>query len=124
MTRASGGSACSLSTNLHFPVHTPQCWTSEAGRSDATLPPHLRTGGTRTMIQYEAEELGQALFQESQDALFLFDPDSDQLLNVNPMAQRLSGFPRAELLQMQTGYLFRFEAQGGKNRIRQAANQS
>ena len=38
------------------------------------------------------EGLAQALFEESGDALFLFDPDSHQLLDANSTAQRLCGF--------------------------------
>ena len=40
------------------------------------------------------KNLAQALFEEAGDALFLFEPDTDRLVNVNPMAERLSGFPR------------------------------
>ncbi|TMQ31856.1 MAG: hypothetical protein E6K70_21725, partial [Planctomycetota bacterium] len=50
---------------------------------------------------WNAEELSVTLFEEAGDALFLFDPESEQLADVNPMAQRLSGFSRAELLRMQ-----------------------
>src|SRR5437588_10265028 len=67
-----------------------------------------------------AEELSVTLFEEAGDALFLFDPDTEQLLDVNPMAQRLSGFSRAELLRMPVTYLFRSEVQGGLNRLRHA----
>jgi PAS domain-containing protein len=37
-------------------------------------------------------EMSRTLFEESSDALFLFDPETEQLLDANPMAQRLSGF--------------------------------
>src|SRR5438445_8649087 len=67
-----------------------------------------------------AEELSVTLFEEAGDALFLFDPDSEQLLDVNPMAQRMSGFSRAELLRMPITYLLRSEMQGGLNRLRYA----
>jgi PAS domain S-box-containing protein len=62
--------------------------------------------------------LGKALFEEAGDALYLFDPDTDQLLDVNPMAERLSGFSRAELLNRQMGWCFRFP--GTPGRLRQA----
>ncbi len=65
-------------------------------------------------------ELAGTLFEEAGDALFLFDPDSEQLREVNPMAQRLSGFARRELLDMKITYLFRSEADGGVARLRQA----
>jgi PAS domain S-box-containing protein len=42
--------------------------------------------------------LGRALFEEAGDALFLLDPESDLLLDVNPTAERLTGFARHELL--------------------------
>jgi PAS domain S-box-containing protein len=64
------------------------------------------------MKQSTAKDLAQALFEEAGDALFLFDPDTDQLQDVNPMAERLSGFSRPELLGFATTYLFKF---GGGN---------
>src|SRR5262245_11515954 len=70
------------------------------------------------------EGLGQALFREAGDALFLFDPDTDQLLDVNPMAERLSGFPRQELLSRPATYYFRFAGNPGAQRLRQAAAHS
>ena len=75
------------------------------------------------MRQSTAKDLAQALFEEAGDALFLFDPDTDQILDVNPLAERLSGFGRAELLTFQATYLFRFGAggSGGKQRLQQAA---
>jgi len=65
-------------------------------------------------------ELAGTLFEEAGDALFLFDPDMEQLREVNPMAQRLSGFTRRELLEMKITYLFRSEAEGGVSRLRHA----
>jgi PAS domain S-box-containing protein len=62
-----------------------------------------------TTVKYSnAKDLAQALFEEAGDALFLFDPETDQLQDVNPMAERLSGYTRAELLGFPTTYLFRF----------------
>ncbi|MBY0527854.1 MAG: PAS domain S-box protein [Gemmataceae bacterium] len=66
------------------------------------------------------QELAGTLFEEAGDALFLFDPDTEQLREVNPMAQRLSGFTRRELLDMKVTYLVRSEADGGLQRLRQA----
>ena len=65
-------------------------------------------------------ELSVTLFEEAGDALFLFDPDSEDICDVNPMAQRLSGFSRAELLRLQITYMFRSEIQGGLQRLRHA----
>ncbi len=62
-------------------------------------------------------QLAQALFDEAGDALFLLDPATDNILDVNPMAERLSGFARQELLQLQAAYLFRHTGQGGKQRL-------
>jgi PAS domain S-box-containing protein len=76
------------------------------------------------MSQQSAPDLARALFAEAGDALFLFDPDTELLLDVNPMAERLSGFARAELLQMQATYLFRAGVQGGKQRLRQAGQKT
>jgi PAS domain S-box-containing protein len=76
------------------------------------------------MRQSTAKDLAQALFEEAGDALFLFDPDTDQLQDVNPMAERLSGFSRAELLTFQATYLFRFVGQGGKGRLHHAATKT
>ncbi len=65
--------------------------------------------------------LARAIFEEAGDALFLSDPETDQLLDVNPTAQRLTGFTRPELLRMQATQLFRFGAQEGRQRMRRAA---
>ena len=42
-----------------------------------------------------SEGLARALFEEAGDALFLFEPQTDRLLDVNPVAERLTGFPRS-----------------------------
>jgi len=76
------------------------------------------------MNQIQSTDLARALFDEAGDALFLFDPDSDKILEVNPMAQRLCGFTSEELLRMPVTHLYRFEGQGGKQRLRQAAQQT
>ncbi len=61
------------------------------------------------MELYRLEEVARALFEEAGDALFLFDPETDQLLDVNAMAQRLTGMGRDELLRQQATSLFRIE---------------
>src|SRR5262245_31341598 len=76
------------------------------------------------MKQSSAKDLAEALFQEAGDALFLFDPDTDGVQDVNPMAERLSGYSRDELLSFQATYLFRFTGPGGKARIQQAATKT
>ncbi|HVL16163.1 MAG TPA: PAS domain S-box protein [Gemmata sp.] len=72
------------------------------------------------MASLDQAELGHALFAESGDALFLLDPETDQLIEVNPVAERVTGFTRDELLQFPATYLFRFEAAGGLQRLRSA----
>ena len=73
------------------------------------------------MTTYNIQGLARAIFEEAGDALFLSDPDTDQLIDVNPTAQRLTGFSRPELLRMQATQLFRFGGQEGRQRMRRAA---
>ncbi|QJW94876.1 hybrid sensor histidine kinase/response regulator [Frigoriglobus tundricola] len=72
------------------------------------------------MTGLDPAELAQALFSEIGDALFLLDPETDQLIEVNPVALRLTGYARAELLGFSAAHLFRFEAPGGAQRLRGA----
>jgi two-component system cell cycle sensor histidine kinase/response regulator CckA len=72
------------------------------------------------MSKFNREELVQTLFEESGDALFLFDPNSEELVDVNPMVLRLSGFTRQELLRMQVPDVFRSDAPGRLNHLRYA----
>jgi PAS domain S-box-containing protein len=73
------------------------------------------------MTPQQATDLARALFDEAGDALFLFDPDTDKILEVNPMAERLCGFSRDDLRRMPVTHLYRFEGQGGKQRLQRAA---
>jgi PAS domain S-box-containing protein len=72
------------------------------------------------MSKFNREELVQTLFEETGDALFLFDPTSEDMIDVNPTVQRLSGFTRQELLRKQVSYLFRSETPGRLNELRHA----
>src|SRR4051812_6259516 len=72
------------------------------------------------MSSYDQAELARALFEELGDALFLLDPDTDRLIDVNPVVLRMTGFTRAEVLEFPATYLFRFEASGGLQRLRGA----
>ncbi|MBA4191525.1 MAG: hypothetical protein C0467_26395 [Planctomycetaceae bacterium] len=72
------------------------------------------------MTTYNQAELAEALLQEIGDALFLLDPETDQLIEVNPVVLRLTGFTRHELLQLPATHLFRYEAVGGVQRLRSA----
>jgi len=67
------------------------------------------------------EGLAQALFEESGDALFLFNPETDQILDVNGKVQRLTGFPLRDLLGMPLTQLFHFEAPENLQNFRRAA---
>ena len=71
-----------------------------------------------------ADGLAHALFEEAGDALFLFEPQSDQLLDVNRTAEQLSGYSRAQLLSMPATYLFRYGGQGGMQRFRHACQKT
>jgi PAS domain S-box-containing protein len=70
------------------------------------------------MNAYPDDELSVTLFEEAGDALLLFDSDTEQVLDANPMAQRLSGFSRQELLQMPLTNLIRADGQDGLQRLR------
>jgi len=71
----------------------------------------------------ELPDIGRAIFAESPDALFLFDPDSEDILDVNPAAIKLSGFTHADLLKLPATHWVRFSGgeQGDEKRMRQAA---
>jgi PAS domain S-box-containing protein len=78
----------------------------------------------RALKVYDTASLAQAMFEEAAEALFLVDPEADRLIEVNPVALRLSGFTRHDLLQSQASYLFRSEERGGRQRLRQASEKS
>src|SRR5579872_4873470 len=86
--------------------------------------PHLCRETAIAMNDTYVDGLAQALFEEAGDALFLFDPDSDHLLDVNPMAERLSSFPRPQLLRLSATYLFRYGGKGGMQRLRHACQKT
>ncbi len=58
--------------------------------------------------QYDQADLARALFEESADALFIFNPENDQLVDVNAVALRLTGFTRTNAMRLPATYLFRF----------------
>jgi two-component system cell cycle sensor histidine kinase/response regulator CckA len=76
------------------------------------------------MSSYDLGELARTLFEESGDALFLFDADSERMLDVNSMAQHLSGLGRDDLLQLPASYLFRSDDAEGLVRLAQAYRQA
>jgi PAS domain S-box-containing protein len=65
------------------------------------------------------EMMARTLFEGAGRALILFDPVTERLLEVNPAAQRLSGFRPDELLAMTISDLFRSDAPQGLDRLRQ-----
>ncbi|HEV3236246.1 MAG TPA: PAS domain S-box protein [Gemmataceae bacterium] len=65
-------------------------------------------------------ELARTLFEESGDGLFFFEPETEEILDVNPVAQRLCGMVRKEMLNHPITFLFRSEVQGGLQRLRHA----
>jgi PAS domain S-box-containing protein len=71
-----------------------------------------------------SQDLAHALLEEAGDALFLFDPDTDQLLQVSRMAVELTGFDRADMLARPATYFFRFGGKGGLHRFREAATRT
>src|SRR5438445_4151944 len=76
------------------------------------------------VLSQRLEGLTDALFREAGDALFLFEPETGEVLEVNPTAQRLSGFSREELLQMQITELMRAEAVEGQSRLDDAQHRT
>jgi PAS domain S-box-containing protein len=74
------------------------------------------------LAQLDSAGLAEALFNESADALFLVDPQTDQLLDVNPVAVRLTGFRREELLCLKAAALFRSEPDDRRECPRQTAS--
>src|SRR5262249_27870344 len=76
------------------------------------------------MSAYNLPELARALFEGSGDALFLFDPETEALLDVNPMARRLPGYTCQELLALPVGSLFRADADDGLRRLRRACKEA
>lgn len=64
---------------------------------------------TTPVLAPALEGLAEAIFRETGDALILFEPATGAILEVNPTAQRLSGFSRDELLRQQTTWLLQAE---------------
>jgi len=76
------------------------------------------------MTSKHIKGLADALFEEAGDALFLFDPDDDSLIDVNPMAERLSGFTRFDLKREPATNWFRFGGPGKSKSLRDTASKS
>ncbi|MCS7015254.1 MAG: PAS domain S-box protein [Gemmatales bacterium] len=65
-------------------------------------------------------ELAQTLFEESADALIFFDPETEQVQDINPFAQRLTGYTRRELRHALVTDLFRSDKPNGLQQLRRA----
>jgi PAS domain S-box-containing protein len=76
------------------------------------------------MNEFDASDIAQALFEEAGDALFLFDPETNSILDVNPMVEQLTGFARPELLGTDVSFLFRAEVPGGLRSLKQASRKT
>jgi len=44
------------------------------------------------MKTFDGPKLAQTLFEEAGDALFLFDPETETIIDHHPLASRLTGF--------------------------------
>ena len=66
-----------------------------------------RSRGSDGIVDAERQqEIARGLFRESNDALFLFDPDTHHVLDVNPIALRLTGFTKVQALSMRLWDIF------------------
>jgi PAS domain S-box-containing protein len=76
------------------------------------------------MNYYDLEGMAQALFEGTGDALFLFDPESDQILDANATAQRLTGFSVAHLHHMKVTSLVHATSTNELDHFRRAAKKT
>ncbi len=76
------------------------------------------------MNYYHLEGMAQALFEGTGDALFLFDPDTDQILDANATAQRLTGFSVAHLHRLKVTELVHAAGADGLDHLHRAAKKT
>ena len=57
-------------------------------------------------MDIDHEAMCHALYRESNDAFFIFRPEDSLVLDANPTALRLAGYPREELLKLKVQDLF------------------
>jgi PAS domain S-box-containing protein len=69
------------------------------------------------MDRLQQEEFARSLFRESNDALFLFDPNDHHLVDVNPVALRLTGFSRKEVRNLKVWELISSPESDGLDRL-------
>lgn len=72
----------------------------------------------------QIEGMAQALFEETGDALFFFDPDTDGILDANATAQRLTGFAIRDLHRMKVAELFHSPGEQGLEKLHRAARKT
>jgi len=74
------------------------------------------------MLNTEARvfEIARSLFRESNDAFFLFDPQTQQVADLNPTALRLTGLEKAAACSMRLDELFQSDSPEGFDRLREA----
>jgi PAS domain S-box-containing protein len=76
-------------------------------------------------MKYEhVEGLAQALFEETGDAMFFFDPDTNQLLDANSAAQRLTGFSLQKLLHLTVPDLIHSVSEEGSRKLKRASQKT
>ena len=63
------------------------------------------------------QEIAFCLFRESNDALFLFDPSDDRVVEVNPTAIRMTGFDRGSISGFRVWDLFSSDDADGVRRL-------
>jgi PAS domain S-box-containing protein len=68
----------------------------------------------------DTAELAQTLFEEIGDAAFIIEPETSRVVDINPMAQRLTGLSRDELVHLPLSQLFRSEGDEGVSRLQRA----
>src|SRR5262249_25703519 len=63
------------------------------------------------------QEIARCLLRESNDALLIFDPRDDRVVEVNPSALRMTGFERQRILELRVWDLFSSDASDGVARL-------
>ena len=69
-------------------------------------------------------EIARSLFREANDAFFLFDPETQIVVDLNPAAQRLTGLEKHAACTMSLGDLFESTSPDGLDRLVQALNRT
>src|SRR5690242_18999797 len=69
------------------------------------------------MDETRLHEVARCLFHESNDALFIFDPRDHRVVDVNPAAQRLTGFTKKQMCELKVSELFSSVKPGGISRL-------